>query len=425
MAPAWRPLAASLGSAARRETWRAAPRCFAVRQRAIAASRQARQRGSRRSAPASGDGMAPSLWTVEARSPGRRCARTRASEALERLQDFRSRRRRHVAYQLGRRRARASSARTTPASSGACGGCTRSLVRGALYLHGGVWRGKTITAPRSRPETRQGDRPARRTTRVRDDAHDQLSRRPRVPLQEDGSWIRALHARKKKAASSTRAVRARGVVAGADRLESSPRCASPVSGRPREDALVFKRVFGGVRARGALGMVMYATTRKHYPPSQELTIDYGQKYRAYQLDKAAPSSRRTARRGLAGRARRTARASPTSRALADNRGTRAPGLDHRVARRVARRAVARAGARGPEQPRLWGAFERRRRTSALERRRVCRRRPSPRTARSVLLVAETSVSSHSEAQSDAMDGATARSSAERGADADALAARVS
>ena len=26
-------------------------------------------------------------------------------------------------------------------------------------------------------------------------------------------------------------------------------------------------------------MVMYATTRKHYPPSQELTIDYGQKYR--------------------------------------------------------------------------------------------------------------------------------------------------
>ena len=56
---------------------------------------------------------------------------------------------------------------------------------------------------------------------------------------------------------------------------------------------------------------MYATTRKHYPPSQELTIGYGQKYRRdYPSHKHRAVSRRTARRATSSAPR------PARRALA-------------------------------------------------------------------------------------------------------------
>ena len=371
---------------------------------------------SRRSAPASGeDEDGPLRWYRRRVREGALRADARQVEALERLQDLRSRLAAPRGALLGREHAPWRLGADDVGVFGSHDGATTEPRSQGVYLHGGVGRGKTMlmdaffaTLPRRVKER------ARRVhfhafmaeTHAR--LHALSDTTTRVRFAPDGTFFNLetsndFSLKKKKAGPghSTRDPSSDPLALVAARIvsESPLVCFDEVELSDIADALVFKRVFEKVFERGgALVATSNAAPEALYdgginraafaPFAKELE----RRTRVVSLD--APGNGQTRHADVEGEGANMTIAEPER------------GLDHRRVNRA-----GEAARRAPTAGREPGFGEDSRGTTN-ERRRFADEGASPPPsvaagARSVLLVAgETGgVSSRSEAQSDAMDGA--------------------
>ena len=364
---------------------------------------------SRRSAPASGeDEDGPLRWYRRRVREGALRADARQVEALERLQDFRSRLAAPRGALLGREHAPWRLGADDAGVFGSHDGHQEPRSQG-VYLHGGVGRGKTMlmdaffaTLPRRVKER------ARRVhfhafmaeTHAR--LHALSDATTRVRFAPDGAFFNLeteKNAAKRKESHSTRDPSSDPLALVAARIvsESPLVCFDEVELSDIADALVFKRVFEKVfDLGGALVATSNAAPEALYdgginraafaPFAKELE----RRTRVVSLD--APGNGQTRHADVEG----------ANMTIAEPER----GLDHRRVNRA-----GEAARRAPTAGREPGFGEDSRGTTN-ERRRFADEGASPPPsvaagARSVLLVAgETGgVSSRSEAQSDAMDGA--------------------
>ena len=353
---------------------------------------------SRRSAPASGeDEDGPLRWYRRRVREGALRADARQVEALERLQDLRSRLAAPRGALLGREHAPWRLGADDVGVFGSHDGATTEPRSQGVYLHGGVGRGKTMlmdaffaTLPRRVKER------ARRVhfhafmaeTHAR--LHALSDTTTRVRFAPDGTFFNLetsndFSLKKKKAGPghSTRDPSSDPLALVAARIvsESPLVCFDEVELSDIADALVFKRVFEKVFERGG---ALVATSNA----APEALYDGGINRAAF-----APFAKELERRTRVVSLDASAAVAEPER-----------GLDHRRVNRA-----GEAARRAPTAGREFGFGEDSRGDD--ERRRFADEGASPPPsvaagARSVLVVAgETGASSRSEAQSDAMDGA--------------------
>jgi len=353
---------------------------------------------SRRSAPASGeDEDGPLRWYRRRVREGALRADARQVEALERLQDLRSRLAAPRGALLGREHAPWRLGADDVGVFGSHDGATTEPRSQGVYLHGGVGRGKTMlmdaffaTLPRRVKER------ARRVhfhafmaeTHAR--LHALSDTTTRVRFAPDGTFFNLetsndFSLKKKKAGPghSTRDPSSDPLALVAARIvsESPLVCFDEVELSDIADALVFKRVFEKVFERGG---ALVATSNA----APEALYDGGINRAAF-----APFAKELERRTRVVSLDASAAVAEPER-----------GLDHRRVNRA-----GEAARRAPTAGREFGFGEDSRGDD--ERRRFADEGASPPPsvaagARSVLVVAgETDASSRSEAQSDAMDGA--------------------
>ena len=353
---------------------------------------------SRRSAPASGeDEDGPLRWYRRRVREGALRADARQVEALERLQDLRSRLAAPRGALLGREHAPWRLGADDVGVFGSHDGATTEPRSQGVYLHGGVGRGKTMlmdaffaTLPRRVKER------ARRVhfhafmaeTHAR--LHALSDATTRVRFAPDGTFFNLetsndFSLKKKKAGPghSTRDPSSDPLALVAARIvsESPLVCFDEVELSDIADALVFKRVFEKVFERGG---ALVATSNA----APEALYDGGINRAAF-----APFAKELERRTRVVSLDASAAVAEPER-----------GLDHRRVNRA-----GEAARRAPTAGREFGFGEDSRGDD--ERRRFADEGASPPPsvaagARSVLVVAgETGASSRSEAQSDAMDGA--------------------
>ena len=353
---------------------------------------------SRRSAPASGeDEDGPLRWYRRRVREGALRADARQVEALERLQDLRSRLAAPRGALLGREHAPWRLGADDVGVFGSHDGATTEPRSQGVYLHGGVGRGKTMlmdaffaTLPRRVKER------ARRVhfhafmaeTHAR--LHALSDTTTRVRFAPDGTFFNLetsndFSLKKKKAGPghSTRDPSSDPLALVAARIvsESPLVCFDEVELSDIADALVFKRVFEKVFE---LGGALVATSNA----APEALYDGGINRAAF-----APFAKELERRTRVVSLDASAAVAEPER-----------GLDHRRVNRA-----GEAARRAPTAGREFGFSEDSRGDD--ERRRFADEGASPPPsvaagARSVLVVAgETGASSRSEAQSDAMDGA--------------------
>jgi predicted ATPase len=356
---------------------------------------------SRRSAPASGeDEDGPLRWYRRRVREGALRADARQVEALERLQDLRSRLAAPRGALLGREHAPWRLGADDVGVFGSHDGATTEPRSQGVYLHGGVGRGKTMlmdaffaTLPRRVKER------ARRVhfhafmaeTHAR--LHALSDTTTRVRFAPDGTFFNLetsndFSLKKKKAGPghSTRDPSSDPLALVAARIvsESPLVCFDEVELSDIADALVFKRVFEKVFERGG---ALVATSNA----APEALYDGGINRAAF-----APFAKELERRTRVVSLDASAAVAEPER-----------GLDHRRVNRA-----GEAARRAPTAGREFGGgkFGEDSRGDD-ERRRFADEGASPPPsvaagARSVLVVAgETGASSRSEAQSDAMDGA--------------------
>ena len=356
---------------------------------------------SRRSAPASGeDEDGPLRWYRRRVREGALRADARQVEALERLQDLRSRLATPRGALLGREHAPWRLGADDVGVFGSHDGATTEPRSQGVYLHGGVGRGKTMlmdaffaTLPRRVKER------ARRVhfhafmaeTHAR--LHALSDTTTRVRFAPDGTFFNLetsndFSLKKKKAGPghSTRDPSSDPLALVAARIvsESPLVCFDEVELSDIADALVFKRVFEKVFERGG---ALVATSNA----APEALYDGGINRAAF-----APFAKELERRTRVVSLDASAAVAEPER-----------GLDHRRVNRA-----GEAARRAPTAGREFGGgkFGEDSRGDD-ERRRFADEGASPPPsvaagARSVLVVAgETDASSRSEAQSDAMDGA--------------------
>lgn len=353
---------------------------------------------SRRSAPASGeDEDGPLRWYRRRVREGALRADARQVEALERLQDLRSRLAAPRGALLGREHAPWRLGADDVGVFGSHDGATTEPRSQGVYLHGGVGRGKTMlmdaffaTLPKRVKER------ARRVhfhafmaeTHAR--LHALSDTTTRVRFAPDGTFFNLetsndFSLKKKKAGPghSTRDPSSDPLALVAARIvsESPLVCFDEVELSDIADALVFKRVFEKVFERGG---ALVATSNA----APEALYDGGINRAAF-----APFAKELERRTRVVSLDASAAVAEPER-----------GLDHRRVNRA-----GEAARRAPTAGREFGFGEDSRGDD--ERRRFADEGASPPPsvaagARSVLVVAgETGASSRSEAQSDAMDGA--------------------